>query len=522
MIPLKELKISKVDAINYYRGKDKEFLNTIFFSDDKFKKILDDKIYFLQGDKGTGKTAFAVHTSNNETEKLKSSLKFTSETDFKKFIRLIDNGKINISDFVSVWKVILLLLITQEVKEILEGNKISNFIALNKLDKAINKYYEAVFNPEISNAIEIIDKADVFLQILKNIKVSANTSEKTEKTGFQLSLLEIENEFKKAILGIKLKKSFILFVDGTDQIPFDIKREKYIECLRGLANAIWELNQLYFPQVFENKHSDHYIKIVLLIRPDIFSIIRFHNANAKLKDNSIILNWITTSNSYRRSRLFKLIDKSLASQQKSKFALGYSWDEYVEESFEKNYAGKNEPSFVTILRRTFMRPRDFFAFLDMMQNRAIDINSNKITSQIFNFCIPEFSRYLLGEVKDQFNFFHDDYEWEILFDFFNYFDGKTRFDFVFFEEIYDRFLEDYPKDNPDVFESPYVLLQSLYSSNIICFIENSKQESFYKWSYKEKSYTNIEPLVEYEAEYQFHIGLIKALGLGRPIKRKRL
>lgn len=523
MIPLEEIKICKADAINYYRGDDRNFLNKIFFSDVSFKKVLDSKIYFLQGEKGTGKTAFAVYNSNNETDLIKSSLKFTSETDFKKFIRLIDSGKINISDFVSIWKVILLLLISQELKSILDGNLITNFLTLSKLDKAINKYYESAFFPEISNAIEIIDKADVFLEILKNIKAGVSSSEKIEKTGFQINLLEIENEFKNALRDIKIKKSFILFVDGTDQVPFDIKRDKYIECLRGLANAIWELNQLFFPQIFQDKNSINFIKIILLIRPDIFSIIRFHNANAKLKDNSVILSWITSENSYKGSRLFKMIDNSLASQQSSKFALGYSWKEYFDESFEICYAGKTEqlPSFISILRRTFMRPRDIFAFMDIMQSKAIRMNSNKITSDIFNSSLSEFSRYLLGEVKDQFNFFHDDYEWEILFDFFNYFDGTIKFDFQFFEETFNRFLEDYPNNNPDVFETPFVLLQSLYTSNIVCFIESSNNEIFHHWSYKEKSYTNIEPLVDYESEYQFHIGLIKALGLGKRINRKR-
>ena len=523
MIPLKQIQICKADAINYYKGEDKDFLKKIFFNDEKFNDILKSKTYFLLGDKGTGKTAYAVYRSNNETEDLRASLKFTSETDFKKFIRLIDSGKINISDFVNVWKVILLLLISQEIKSILEGNIISNYFALGKLEKSINKYYKSAFHPEITNAIEIVDKADIFLEILNNIKAGTSSSEKTEKTGFQINLLEIENEFKKALKDITIKKSFILFIDGTDQVPFDVKREKYVECLRGLANAIWDLNQLIFPELFDNKNTHFYIKIVLLIRPDIFSIIRFHNANAKLKDNSVILSWITKENHYKNSRLFKLIDNSLAAQQTSKFALGYSWNEYVEENFDLSYAGKTEkcPSFAAILRRSFMRPRDIFAFLDIMHTEAVSRNSPKITSQVFNNSISEFSRYLLGEVKDQFNFFHDDYDWEILFDFFKYFDGKIKFDFDYFLDCYNRFIEDYPKDNPDVFESPYVLLQSLYSSNIICYIENSDDEEFYKWSFKEKSYTNLEPLVDYDCRYQFHIGLIKALGLGKPITKRR-
>lgn len=522
MLPLKEIKISKTDAINYYKGEDKEFLNKIYFNDDRFKDVLNSKIYFLLGDKGTGKTAFAVYKANNETVDFKSSLKFTSETDFKKFIRLIDSGKINISDFVSVWKVILLLIISDEIKPVIDGNVISSYFSLNRINKAIDKYYKSAFYPEITNAIEIVEKAEAFLNILNN-KFSGAVTEKVDIIGYQINLMEIESEFKKALKEINIKKNFILFIDGTDQIPFDIKRESYIECLRGLANAIWELNQMIFPEVLNHRNGNHFVKIVLLIRPDIFSIIRFHNANAKLKDNSVILNWITPEHSYKNSRLFKLIDKSLASQQTSKFALGYSWSQYVDDVFEVNHAGKTEslPSFIAILRRTFMRPRDIFSFLDIMHAEAVSRNSAKITSQIFNLTLAEYLRYLLGEVKDQFNFFYDDYEWGILFDFFKYFDGRIKFDYDFFYNCYERFIEDYPNDNPDVFESPFVLLQSLYSSNIICYIETTEGEDFYRWSYKEKSYTNLIPTVEYDSKFQFHIGLIKALGLGKPINKRR-
>lgn len=521
MKPINEITIGKADAINYYKGGDKDFLRKIYFNDDKFKEILNKKIFFLLGDKGTGKTAYAVYTSNNETDKTKASLKFTTETDFKKFIRLIDSGKINVSDYVNVWKVILLLLLSQEIKSNLDENYISKFFVLQRIDRAINNYYDSAFSPEITNAIEIIDKADVFLELIKGFKINAEHSEKTGQTGFQINLLEIENEFKKSLRDIRLKKNFILFIDGTDQIPFDIKRNKYEDCLRGLANAIWDLNQLIFPEFLGS--DKYYIKIVLLIRPDIFSIIRFHNANAKLKDNSIILDWITKESIWRNSRLFKMADNLFASQQDSKFALGYSWNTYCEEIFETSYAGTTYklPSFIAILRRTFMRPRDIFAFLDIMHREAINRGSSIITSEIFNHSFTEFSRYLLGEIKDQFNFYYEDDDWQILMDFIKFFDGKIKFDYTYFLSCYNRFIEVYPTENPDMFEEPGFLLQELYANNFICYIEEASDEEFYKWSFKEKTYTNLYPVVDFECEYQFHIGLFKALGLGKPVYKRR-
>jgi hypothetical protein len=521
MKPLKEIIIGNADAINYFKSGDNEFFKRIFFNDEKFSEILKREKYFLLGDKGTGKTAYAVYSSTNETDTHKSSLKFTGETDFKKFIRLIKDGKINVSDFVSIWKVILLVIVSQEIKGSVDSNYIGKMLLMSKIDKAINSYYESAFSPEIANAIEIIDKAQVFLDILKEFKTNIEASKKSQTTGMQVNLLEIENEFKKALKNLSLKKNFILYIDGTDQIPLDVKRNDYVDCLRGLANAIWELNQLIFPDLISKLYNRNYLKIVLLIRPDIFTIIRFHNANAKLKDNSVVLSWISRETYWKTSKLYKLADKLFESQQTSKFALGYAWDHYVEIEFSKNPKREKVASFLAILYRTFMRPRDLFAFLDIMHKEAIESNSPKITDDIFIRSQAEFSRYLLGEIKDQFNFFYTDEDWQTLIDFFKYFDGKMRFDYNDFLDCYDRFLEDFPSDNPDIFDTPEELLQELYTYNIIGYIEESADEDFYKWSYKEKSFTNLYPGVVYEANYIFHTGLARSLGIGKPINRRR-
>jgi hypothetical protein len=520
MIPLKEIEICKADAINYYKGEDKDFLHKIFFNDDQFKKALERKIFFLIGDKGTGKTAFAVYNTNNETNSLRTSLKFTSETDFKKFIRLINAGKINISDFVNVWKVILLLLISQEIEDNIDENLISKYFLLTKIDKAIEKYYRSAFSPEITNAIELFDKQEVFLEIIRNFNAKIESSEKIEKTGFQIDLLEIEKDFIKALTDLNLKKSFILFIDGTDQIPFDVKRTDYEECLRGLANAIWDLNQLIFPEIINSRVQ--FVKIVLLIRPDIFSKIRFHNANAKIKDNSVILDWTTSESHWRNSILFKTVDNLLASQQKSKFALGYSWNEYFDEFFDIPAGGRIHTvhSFIAILRRTFMRPRDVFVYLDLLFKEANNRNLNKITSEVFNCIQTSYSRYLLGEIKDQFNFFHEETEWEVLIDYFKYLDGKVRFDYKYFVSSFDKFLLDFPETSSEIFEKPEVLLQELYSNNIICYIEETEDEDFFKWAYREKNYTNLYPMVVFDCEYQFHPGLLRSIGVGKTIHKR--
>lgn len=285
---------------------------------------------------------------------------------------------------------------------------------------------------------------------------------------------------------------------------------------RGLANAIWELNQLAFPDIINSRVQ--FVKIVLLIRPDIFSKIRFHNANAKIKDNSVILDWSTYESNWKNSILLKTVDNLLAAQQESKYALGYCWNNYFEENF--TFQLTDMPSFIALLRRTFMRPRDMFVFLDMLFKEAFSRGLDKITTDVFNCTQTAYSRYLLGEIKDQFNFFHEESVWEMLMNFFKYLEGNYRFDYVYFITSFEHFIEDFPEASTmDIFERPDLLLQELFSNNMICYIEEKADEDFFKWSYKEKNYTNLYPMVAFDCEYQFHSGLQRSLGIGKPTLR---
>ena len=65
MKTIKELKLGFSDAQNYSQRKNKKFFNDIFVKNTFLDSLLDDNIYFLIGEKGTGKTAYATYLSNN-------------------------------------------------------------------------------------------------------------------------------------------------------------------------------------------------------------------------------------------------------------------------------------------------------------------------------------------------------------------------------------------------------------------------------------------------------------------------
>ena len=61
MKTLKELQEPFNDAHNYKNRAQKEFFNRVFLRTSALDEILGPSVYFLMGEKGSGKTAYAVY-----------------------------------------------------------------------------------------------------------------------------------------------------------------------------------------------------------------------------------------------------------------------------------------------------------------------------------------------------------------------------------------------------------------------------------------------------------------------------
>ena len=88
MKAIKDLKLGFSDAQNYTQRKNKQMLAEVFVKNDYLERLLDSSVYYLIGEKGTGKTAYAAFLSNTDYGDAKSFLKFISGTDYEKFHEL--------------------------------------------------------------------------------------------------------------------------------------------------------------------------------------------------------------------------------------------------------------------------------------------------------------------------------------------------------------------------------------------------------------------------------------------------
>ena len=182
MKKINELEFGFPDAENYKRRETKQLFNSLFTKNEYLEELCNPEISFLIGDKGTGKTAYSVYLSNNNYKNNFAFNKFIRETDYQKFITLKKEKNLQLSDYTNIWKVILLLLLSEEIYEKEPNLRIQkHFGKFKLLHDTIEEYYYGAFNPEILNAMEFVIESNISAEILSKYAKLAGTEKETRK-----------------------------------------------------------------------------------------------------------------------------------------------------------------------------------------------------------------------------------------------------------------------------------------------------------------------------------------------------
>lgn len=521
-----ELNFGFADAENYKRRENKDLFNQVFIKNEYLEKLCDYSTSFLIGDKGTGKTAYAVYLSNNDYKGISSEIKYLRETDYQTFIALKSDNQLKLSDYAQIWKISLFLLLSNKIKN--TEKSWFKFLKFKALNESIDEYYNNAFSPEILQTLNFVENSQQSAELMyeKFAKVSGGTSTSKSYTAnkFQMNLMFILRKFEEAISQIRLEKDYILFIDGIDIRPSGIPYDDYLECIKGLANAIWSLNNDFFPTIKGGKGR---CRIVLLVRPDIYNSLDLQNQNSKIKDNSVYLDWQTVYSNYRNSNIFKVADKLLSTQQPTPQEFGFCWNYYFSWDAKNvdNLSESNQPtSFINFLRLSYHRPRDIITLLKTLQEKTPNNDSKKVSFSQLDFDSKDFQRdysnYLLGELKDQLMFYYKEDDYNLFLKFFEYLNGKHRFNHQEYLVAYDRTIEFIKSSDthiPKFMNTSNDFLQFLYELNVLCFIEKTLEggKLHIHWCFKDRNYSNISPKVKLDVEYEVFYGLRKALNLGK-------
>jgi hypothetical protein len=530
MLKISELNFGFNDAENYRRKENKQLLNQFFIRTESLDHIIHGNSFFLMGEKGTGKTAYAVYVCNNNYGETVGTLSYIRETEFQKFISMKTDRHLGLSDYTNIWKVILCLILSEKIHQ-RETNFISKaFPKFRNLKDAIDEFYANAFSPEIIHSMQFVEESKTAAELLSKF-ARAGGEEKIQVTftesRFQTNLLYIQKKFEDALSSLKLNMNQILFIDGIDIRPLGIPYDDYLECIKGLANAVWSLNNDFFAGIKDSKGR---LKVVLLIRPDIFNSLGLQNQNNKIRDNSVMLDWRTTYKEYRSSDLFKVADQLLSSQQGEALPEGAAWDHYFPFQIS-NFPDdeKSDPSFIDFLRKSYYRPRDIVSMLNFLQEHALRRNKNLENFDKSDLDSADYRRdcsdYLLGEIKDALSFYYTNQNYELFLKFFEYLDGRKSFDYRDYEKAWAKFINFIQANRteplPGFFETQDTFLQFLYELNVISYIEDAAFEQFHRWCFRERSLGNFSPKVKTHERYSIHPGLTKALNTGSSIFRRK-
>ena len=525
MLKIEELELGSNDAEDYKRKDLKELFNTVFVKNTFLDKLLSMNTFFLIGEKGTGKTAYAVFLSNNEYKNTNSVIKYIRETQYQKFITLKAENHLLLSDYVSIWRVIILVLIATSINKDNIDELFSKNDKLEKIKQAIDNYFNRAFSPEIATAMQIVENSQEIAKLMFNLLdyKTQSTDELTfTETKFQTNLQYIEKQLIDSIMKLKIRNNQFLFIDGIDIRPAGIEYKEYLSCVKGLTEAIWSLNNDVLSIVNGSKGR---FKIVLLIRPDIFQSVGLQNSTNKIMNNSVYLDWRTTYRDYMNSELFSIGEKLLLYKQNcdyQKSNRGEIWNHYFQwKKPSTNDKREFDTPFIQFLRISYSRPRDIVTIIQCMKiiQEQKNPGNNMFLSEVFDSreFQDAYSQYLMGGIKDRLAFYYTDSDYQLLMYFFSLFKGNSRFNYDFYIKQYNHFTEyvlNNASDLPGFIDNKEMFLQFLYESNVICFIEETGTEPLFRYCYRERNIANLTPKVEFNKKYEFHYGLIKALNLG--------
>lgn len=517
--PIDELNEPFNDAVNYKTRPQKEFFNKIFVKTETLYECLNPAVYFLIGEKGSGKTAYAAYLDNNEVKDHRCKLSTMTESQYKRFIALKNRGKLEYSDYANIWRPMLLHMMAQALVQKSKGFLESFTGKFDVIEEEIESFNAGALNPEVEVAFELVsetaDQIKLGGSFVGSIEMEERSREAAKTERIRHHLLEQERRLKTALADLRLSRHHVLFIDGIDYRPESVSYKDYLACIKGLGEAAWDLNSSFFGNIRDSKGR---IKVCLLVRPDVFNALNLYNSNSRLRDNSVFLDWVTTEDDLRSSNLYKAAGQYFASQQSFEV-------DSVEAANHYFSASESDQIFRRLLRSSFQKPRDILTFLKIAQEltvktlkigRETKFRSDLVVDGAFT---RLYADYLLGEVRNYASFYMEQNDFNHFLKFFQYLHGKREFTYEEYEAAYTRFrawIDGEKVAATEYLRDPEALLQFFFDVNAIGYRElvGKEKERFIHFAYRERTLMNVAPKVKTTGMLMINPGIAKSLDVG--------
>ncbi len=494
-------------ADNYYMIRQKDQIEEFIYIDPEwYSKLLNPNTFYILGPKGSGKTLYAAYMCAEMRNNTISRSHTIDVSDYGKLIAMKVANHLNFTDYLTMWKVILLqkFLLGLQSQEISFWGRDRNF---KVIQDTISNYFGYDVTADSFNPTTVIDSCGKQTEVTNFLRsqltmeasfrgvtssglMEGSDEERTQDTAsvqtertsmtYTDTWMRSINEFVKTIEKITFKNNHYLFIDGLDVRPREIDSKEYSECIGALVRAVYDINTKILGNLQRKDGYD--FKIIALTRTDIFLNSDLVNVTSCISDNCVELDW-TYSNEkeFKYSNLYRMMNRVLGWDGKSaEIPLEYYFNFNMH-----NISRRPVGAAMFIQRQSRLRPRDVVVMLRLIQNECRHRNCKNPDSKILTAHAFEasYSNYYADQIKSEMMFQYSSEEIKDIFEML-----KTmrvdRFTEAEFEVAYKRFVEQ-NANFAQLFPTYRAVLDKLYSLDLIGWEELCGGRQKLHWHYRE-------------------------------------
>lgn len=350
------------------------------------KKLLDSYEFLLIGRKGVGKSAFSskIQSLANKSEFLYAIPMNLNDFEFTTFAKTsIDSDVSGTQKYKSSWDFLLLLSIYKIIFNELQITEVDEINSVIFLLDQMGFSLDSGFKADVTK----LSKLKVGVSIMNfDAEFEKEFSVKPKTYLERISIMS--EKMLDVLCNVELNgRQISVIIDGFDDI-LRYKKNK-MDIIASLIRSADYIND----KLIQNKKK---IKILLLIREDLITMVTDPDLNKIIHDGAIVLSWAN-----RLEDLKQLVNLRFILSGVSKDNVEKCWNEM----FPSKIKGKNSWDYA--LDHTLYKPRDILQFLKYCQKEYPE--KERLSLSEMQNVLKEYSnQYFIEEMKNELSGFVDD------------------------------------------------------------------------------------------------------------------
>lgn len=383
-------------------------LEHYFLDNNYWEKVVDNKVFFVVGKKGTGKSA--IYRMLERESFSRGSIvvnKDFGEFPFEKLLQLQDDDFAKPNQYQTIWKNLILNLFVQNISKLPEED--------NDYYRQITEYNRMYIGNAIDLHKDIVSKSEkkqgnLFFKGL-GYGIEQETTNSYEYN--EGNITNINAVLNDLIINYLMTTSFnnkiIIQFDRLDDNYNQYQDvEAYYQAIISLFKAVYGFNQTLRSKAINNA------KVVLYIRSDIMKAMANRDAeSARWDDFRIDLQWnINNMRDAETSDLMRMIEKRINASSNDLNDKTFNDIFHIDRSILKK-CGIRYSLFGSLVLQTLFRPRDLIKLLKTLQSEIIKKGS--FDEDVYTLSLKKYSNWLVNtEIANEINpVLGEDYKYTI-------------------------------------------------------------------------------------------------------------